>query len=233
MAQTDLVDPASIHALEDMGSHLAALESFSVTAKSQMEIVLDTDQKLLIGGTTDYSVRRPDHLMVDLTTDVVHRVLYYDGASAQFVAPEEEYYAEVEDVPGTISELLQQMAARYSVTFPAADLFAWGTPDAPVDLVQEGFYVGPATVDGVAAEHWAYRTADQDWEVWLQAEGDPLPLQISLVDKEDLARPRFSMQLSWNTGASFADDAFEFTPSDGMSQITFIEQGAAQAEDGQ
>ena len=36
----------------------------------------------------------------------------------------------------------------------------------------------PATIDGVATDHYAFREADVDWEVWIQKGDQPLPRKL-------------------------------------------------------
>lgn len=219
IAQELRIEPASVEALRRMGDYLAGLQAFELSSATELEVVLDTDQKLLIGGTVHYLVRRPDRLRIDLVTDVVNRQFYYDGRTASYVAPEEGFYAQVDGVPGTIKEMLEQAAQTYSLTFPLADLFAWGTPEAPVDKLREGFHVGRAEIGGVAAEHWAYRGEDQDWEIWIRAEGDPLPLRISSVDRDELTRPRFLATLDWTVPAAVNEADFTYVPAAGATHI--------------
>src|SRR5687767_10953187 len=60
--------PESIAALRRMGKHLVSLRSFEIVATLSIEYVLDNDQKILLGGTSQYRVRRPDRLRIDLST---------------------------------------------------------------------------------------------------------------------------------------------------------------------
>ena len=62
-----------------MGQQLASLRSFEIEAAVSIEYVLDNNQKILIGGTSRYRVRRPDRLRIDLSTDVLDRIFQYDG----------------------------------------------------------------------------------------------------------------------------------------------------------
>lgn len=223
LAAEEIVEPASVSALQQMGKTLAALETFRLGADTSMEVVLDTEQKLTIGGTAMYDVRRPDGLRISLDTDVLQREFYFDGQQAIYVSPAEGHFAVVENPPATIAELLEVASQKYGLNFPAADLFIWGTDHEPVDQITEGFLIGPAMVNGHATNHWAYRTETQDWEVWIQAEGDPLPLRISYIDRTDPALPRFSATYSWDTGASIAAESFSYLPAPEMQQIEFAE----------
>ena len=218
------VDPAAREALRAMGRALEALTSFEVTAETTIEAVLDTDQKLLIGGTATYQARRPDHLKVTLATDVVERAFFYDGASAAYVAPREGFYALVEHPAPTIRGMLDEAAARYGLAFPLADLFAWGAPDVPEPPIEAAFRVGPAVVEGHQTEHWAFRGPARDWELWIRAEGAPLPLRLSTVDRSDPTRPRFTATLAWTEAKDFPDALFTYAPPPRASRIDFTRE---------
>jgi hypothetical protein len=219
--------PPSVQALEKMGRHLQSLQKFSVSALTSVEVVLDTDQKLEIGGDVSYSVERPDKLRIDLQTDVVKGEFIYDGKTFTYVSPQENTYAQA-PAPATISETLAEAAQKYHLTFPLADLFAWGTPDAPIGALVEGFKVGTATVNGKLTDHWAYRTQDQDFEIWIAQDDKPLPLKVSLVDRDDLARPRMTAILTWNEQPDIPAAAFAFTPQPDARKLRFLEEGDAQ-----
>ncbi|MTH78456.1 DUF2092 domain-containing protein [Paracoccus aestuariivivens] len=219
----DLVDPAAIQALQAMGAHLAKLQTFALTSQTQMEVVLDDEQKLLVGGTVEYQVQRPDRLRIDLKTDVAERQLYYDGKSVSYVSPADGYYALIENAPTDIKSVLDYTSETYALDFPAADLFEWGTEDEPVDLVKEAFKVGTATIDGTVTDHWAFRTETQDWEIWLRTDGTSLPERISIVDREDTALPRFVADYSWDEGATPDASAFIYQPPEGAKRIDFLE----------
>ena len=220
------IEPASLQALTAMGDHLQKLTTFQLMATTTTEIILDTDQKLEIGGTATYEVRRPDRLRIDLATDVVHGELVYDGKTLVYASPDQKTYAQV-PAPSTIKDMLEHAARKYDLAFPLADLFSWGTPDAPTDLIREGFLVGYAYVGDKPAAHWAYRGVDQDAEIWIATDGSPLPLKISLVDREDLTRPRITSVLEWNENAAIDATAFTYTPPEGAQRIRFLNEEIA------
>src|SRR5690606_21067293 len=149
---------------EIMGKHLREMQKFSIRAQTSVEVVLDTDQKLEVGGEVTYRVEQPDKLRIDLQTDVVTSEFIYNGKTFVYSSPKDNSYVQV-SAPATIKETLEEAAQKYHLTFPLADLFAWGTPDAPIGDIVEGFKVGTATINGKLTDHWAYRTYDQDFEV--------------------------------------------------------------------
>ncbi|MGK6316458.1 DUF2092 domain-containing protein [Neorhizobium sp. DT-125] len=212
------IEPDAVDALRRMGDHLQSLQSFTIEAEVSAEVVLDTEQKVEIGSEVTYEVRRPDKLRMDLTTDVVDGELIYDGRNVIYAWPHDNVFA-ILPAPSTIKEILDEIAQKYQLTFPLADLFAWSTPDASFALITEGFFVGPAYVDGKLTGHWAFRSPDQDAEFWIAAEGSPLPLKVSLVDVDNLARPRVTAKIEWEENPILPPETFEFSAPEGAGRI--------------
>lgn len=220
-ASADVIEPASVEALERMATYLAGLGAFELNSSFETELVLDNNQKVGIGGTTSYEVRRPDGLKVQLVGDLGSREFIYDGKLLTVVSPTDEVYGQV-DVAPTIKQMLEQVAYHLDIEVPLADLFDYGTEDSVVDKITEGFLVSAATIDGKPSKHWAFRTEGKDFEVWI-ADGDaPLPLKIVIDDDTQPARPRFEANLAWTTDAAPDAADFAFTAPAGYQQIDFL-----------
>jgi hypothetical protein len=216
-----VLTPESIAALKRMGQQLASLRTFEIAATISIEYVLDNNQKILIAGTSRYRVRRPDRLRIDLSTDVLERVFQYDGKDLVVTAPQEKFFARVE-AKSTVRETLAWAAQTFGVEVPLADLFDWGTTDAPEDEIREGFSVGKARVGGVECEHWAFRQADADWEIWIRSGDAPLPLKLSIVNTADPALPRYEAVLSWTESSDFPEAIFIDPPVPDAKRIEFL-----------
>lgn len=220
-AAANAVEPTSIEALKAMGAHLAGLKNFDLKSTFETELVLDNQQKVDIGGTANYEVKRPDGLKVELAGDLGSRNFIYDGKLLTVVSPTDEVYGQI-DVAPTIKEMLEQVAYHLDIELPLSDLFDYGTDDSVINSITEGFLVSPATVGGKPAKHWAFRTEGKDFEVWI-ADGDaPVPLKIVIDDDSEPARPRFEANLEWTPGATPAAEDFAFTPPAGYEQIDFL-----------
>lgn len=207
--EDQLVDPKSISALERMGSYLVSMKSFELRAATAVEVVLDNEQKIQVHGLVHYLVRTPDRLKANIVTDTLHREIYYDGRTVTFAAPEEGFHATA-DAPPTIRAMLAAIVRDYGLTMPLTDLFDWGTANAPVGEIEEGFLVGDSVIEGVSCDHWAFRMDDLDWEIWIQKEGPPLPRKFSIVDRTDRALPRYEATLDWVPDMPIGSDLFTF-----------------------
>ena len=220
-AGPNVLEPRSVAALKRMGQHLVSLKSFEISATISTEYVLDNNQKILIGGTSRYRVRRPDRLRIDLATDVLERVFQYDGKNLVVTAPKEKFFAHLDARP-TVRETLAWAAQTFGIEVPLADLFDWGTADSSEKDMREGFAVGKSLVQGVECEHWAFRQADADWEIWIRTGDAPLPLKLSITNTADPALPRYEAVLSWTETGDFADEIFTQSPAPDAKRIDFL-----------
>jgi hypothetical protein len=204
-------DPLVIDALLQMGATLADLQEFSVSIDSTLEQVMDSGQKLEFGGTALYRVRRPDRMRVDVVTDTGAGSFFYDGQSLTFWTPHKGFYGSTAARP-TIRETIEWAEDEYGLEVPLADLFDWGSERAPIDEIEVGFLVGSARIDGVNCAHYAFRTAEVDWEVWVETGTRPLPRKYTITDRTQTGLPRFEATLTWSTLEDFEDPIFTFSP---------------------
>ncbi|MGH6950708.1 MAG: DUF2092 domain-containing protein [Vitreimonas sp.] len=212
-APTPAVDREALAALQRMGAYLRTLQSFEVQTNTTIDMVMAEDgQKLQFDGTGLYRVRRPNAFFIEQRTDRRHRQYFYDGSTFTVYSPRMHYYAQVA-APGTIIETINLAEERYNVFLPLTDLFYWGTPEDESENITSAQHVGFARVGDVAADHYAFRQGDVDWQIWIQRGERSLPLKIVITSREIEGEPQFSSLLRWNLNPRFRSAAFTFTPS--------------------
>jgi hypothetical protein len=218
LTEASTPDPIAIDALVRMGEELVALQQFSVRLDATIEHVMDSGQKLEFGGTAVYRVRRPNRLRVDTDTDTGQSAYFYDGATLTLSTPSKGFYG-VANAKPTIRDTIEWAEDTYGLEVPLADLFDWGTERAPIDEIEVGFFVGSSRVEGVNCDHYAFRTAEVDWEVWIEAGSRPLPRKFTIIDRTQEDLPRFAATLTWSTEENFEDAIFTFSPPADALQI--------------
>ncbi|HEX9172549.1 MAG TPA: DUF2092 domain-containing protein [Telluria sp.] len=217
-AGSEAIDPQAISALEHMGAYLRTLRAFEVAARSTTENVMDDGMKLQFDGRAQLKVRRPDRLRVDIFTDRKQRQIYYDGKAVTVYGPRVKYYATVA-APPTLGATIQVLTKKYGIELPLADLFYWGTDQAPLAEITAARYIGPATVDGKPADQYAFRQEGVDWQVWIQQGKTPLPLKMAITSREQPAAPTHSAWLHWNLAPRLSEATFAFKPPPGAMKI--------------
>ena len=215
------VDPASVQALKDMGAYLQTLKRFAVSTEVTGERVLADGQKLQHSATANLDVVRPNKLRALMRSSRSDRELVYDGKSVTLYAPAQKYYSTVE-FSGSLGDLINRLEERYGVQIPLSDLFVWGTPAAQLDKFESALNAGQDIVAGEICDHYAFRQADVDWQIWIATGAKPLPRKIVITNRGDEARPQSVTRISWNLKPAFTDSAFNFTPPKGSSKIEIL-----------
>jgi hypothetical protein len=214
------IEPAALQALDKMSAFLRTQQNFALAAQTSLDLVTQDGQRIQVNGTADYKVRRPAGFVIQVNTDAKKRTFIYDGKQFTLYAPELGYYATVA-APATNLAVLDTMETKFGIDVPLKDLFLWNDPASAQkrEQVTSAFDVGPATVDGVATEQYAFRGPQADWQIWIQKGDQPLPRKIVIVDRTDPALPAYNATLSWTLNPTFADNQFTFTPAAGAKSI--------------
>jgi len=220
-AAPNAVDQASIQALKDMGAHLQSLKRFRVSTELTGERVLADGQKLQHTATADMDVERPNKMRALMHSARSERQLFYDGKTVTLYTPAQKYYSTVE-FSGTLGELIGRLKERYGVEVPLSDLFLWGTPAAPLEKIQSAMNAGQDYIDDDLCDHYAFRQANADWQIWITTGSKPLPRKVVITNRADEARPQSVSLIDWNLKPAFKDSVFKFTPPKGATKIEIV-----------
>jgi hypothetical protein len=87
-------------------------------------------------------------------------------------------------VPGTLDEMLDDVARRYSLPVPIADVVYSVPYEAFIGRDTKGGFVGRQTIAGIACAHLAYADNFVEVQVWIPSSGQPLPRRVELVYKQ-------------------------------------------------
>ena len=206
------VDPDVIDALKKMSAYLMTLQTFRLTSTSTRDVVTADGQKVQLDFVANYQVKRPG-IVIDLQSDQKARQFFYDGHNFTIYSPLLKYYATV-PAPATNREFLKALYDRTGIELPLEDLFRWADDDHQEDIAKltSAYNVGTARINGAQTEHFAFRSADFDWELWIQKGDQPLPRKFVLIDRTDPALPAFTARLDWEINPTLDPAAFTFTP---------------------
>jgi hypothetical protein len=215
------VDPASVQALKDMGAHLQSLKRFRVSTELSGERVLADGQKLQHSASATMDVARPDRLRATMRSPRSQRVLYFDGSNATLYTPALKVYSTVE-VNDTLAGLVERLENRFGIEVPLSDLFVWGTPAAPLDLIDSAMNAGQDFIGDELCDHYAFRQGQVDWQIWISTGPKPLPRKVVITNRADEARPQSVSMISWNLNPGFNDAVFRFVPPVGATQAQIV-----------
>jgi hypothetical protein len=223
------IDIKAIDALKSMGAYLRGLKAFALRSETTTDEVLDNGQKVQFGSTVDYLVRKPDRMRADVVSDRKRRQYFYDGKTVTQYGPDTGYYASVA-APPTISELLQFLDQKYGLELPLSDLFLWGTDKDGLDDIKSAINIGPSRIGGVDCDHYVFRQADVDWQIWIERGKTPLPRKVVITTTSDPAQPQYVAVLKWDLNPKLDNKTFTFVPPKGAQKIVLATVDAVAAE---
>jgi hypothetical protein len=215
------VDPAAVQALKRMGTYLQTLKRFQVSTDLTGERVLEDGEKLQHTATAELYVDRPNRIRAVMQSARSNREIRYDGKTATLYTPAQKYYSTV-PFDGNLAALIEQFRARFNVEFPLADLFIWGTPDAPSDQFESAMNAGQDYIGRDICDHYAFRQKDVDWQIWITTGAHPLPRKLVITRRDDDARPQSVSIINWTTKPTFKDSVFTFNPPAGAKKIELV-----------
>jgi hypothetical protein len=218
--QFPVIEPKAMDALRKMGAFLQTLNAFELSFKVSKDEVLDSGQKVMVDGTSELTVQRPDRLHFSTKIDEAHRDLqfFYNGKTFTIYGNTNKFYATV-PAPATIHELLDVAQERYAIDLPFRDLFIWGTDQADVAAIQSAIYIGPTKIDGVLCDHFAFRNADVDWQIWIQQGEKPLPRKLVITTMDEEEHPQYVSMMNWNLSPKINNKLFTFVPQKDAHKI--------------
>ena len=214
-----VIEDGAIDAIKEMSNYLMTATTLGFTSVGSLDVVTNDGQRIQLDGTTTYKVRRPG-FVIDYQSNIKSRKFIYDGKTFTVYSPKLGFYAQA-PAPATNKEVLDAIYEKYGISLPLVDLFRWGdgTNADRIQALKSAYEVGSATIDGVDTDHFAFREADVDWEVWIQKGDQPLPRKFVIVDRSDPARPTFTARLNWQINPAFTDADFTFVPDANAKRI--------------
>lgn len=230
------IDPDADKILRSMSSYLGGLPTFSMNAEIDYEIITRDGQKLQLSSFSTILMERPEKFHVQRKGRFADVEFIFDGKTVTLHGKKLNVYAQIE-VSGTIDDAIRAVEMETGMDLAGADLLF---PDPYAILssgVESGAYIGIAYVNGVECHHLAFREADVDWQLWVQAGEEPLPLKYVITSKWVTGAPQYTVQLrDWNTKPQIKDDQFTFSvpqgarrletiPVNEMGELTFTEEG--------
>jgi len=219
IANEGVIEDGAVDAIREMSNYLMSAKTLALTTQGSMDAVTADGQRIQLDGTTSYKMRRPG-FVIDYNSDIKSRRFIYDGKTFTVYSPKLGYYATA-PAPATNREVLDTIYSKFGIALPLEDLFRWGDGSNAdrIQALKSAYEVGSATIDGVPTDHFAFREAEVDWEIWIQKGDQPLPRKLVIVDRTDPARPTFSTRLSWQVNPAFTDADFTFVPDANAKRI--------------
>lgn len=178
-------------------------------------------------------VRRPDavtfelHGKGDTATDIV---AYYDGKTAALSNTKNATWAQT-PVPGTLDEMLNDVARRFGLPVPIGDVMYSSPYDAYLGKHSIGSFIGRETVDGAPCAVVEYADDFVGVRLWIPSTGPPLPRRLQITYRK-APMPLVSgiNFTNWRLDVPVTDTMFSFEPPKGHPPVDFADFVSAMYE---
>jgi len=212
--------------VHQMSVRLAAASTVTVTTTEMREVVRRSGRKEPMSQTGVHTVRRPDRFHTKMTGGRGLEA-WYNGKTLTIASHPEKVFAQA-PMPETIDRTLDALAERYDMTLPIGDLFYGSAEKALLSDTTTGGYVGTEAVGGTPCAHLAFKDTGVEWELWLPAEGDPLPKRLKIVQKGRTGQPVVDITFTaWDFAPQITDATFVPKVPAGYEGIAIVQRAAA------
>lgn len=217
-ADPDPIDPRARTEVTRMAEFIRGLDRYGIEVRLEWDAIQDSGLPLRFGSEQRIVVARPNRLLVEARSDAgrARRTWFQDGTLTSLDVDENLYTRS--QVPESLGGMLDWAAERGAPPSPLLDFLYPDVEESFLPGIESGLYVGTSFVGGVACHHLAFRTARTDYQLWIRADGDPLPLFYLITSRAEAGRPTFSARfLRWELEPPL--DVFEAELPEGAREI--------------
>ena len=194
--------------VERMSAKLASAQAFSVTTREVRTEVGANGSTRQVQLSRDAVVRRPDRGYLKASGDRDNEV-WYDGIGITVVMHKDKVFSQAR-APETLDKMLDALHERYGVSTPLADYFYSSPAKALLADTTTGGWLTRESVAGQETDHLAFKDNGINWELWIPATGDPLPVKAIDEFPDGTRLRRIEMTFTnWNLSPQIGADRFK------------------------
>jgi hypothetical protein len=209
--------------LKAMSDYLAGQSGFSAEFDVDLEVITPEIQKIQFSSTGKVALGRPDKLRAERLGGYSHAELVFDGKMLTLVDRDRNVFGQVESA-GSVDQLIDRLRQDFGMEMPGGDLLLSNVYDDLSSRVIDAKHIGSGIIDGVECEHLAFRNADTDWQIWIEAGDRPVPRKYVITSKTVAAAPQYTLRIhGWTFDPAPGADAFRFAPPAGAKQVAMEE----------
>ncbi len=218
----DTIDPEADRILKSMSSYLTTATAFSMDADVALEVILTNGQKLQLCSSNSLLLRRPSEFRIQMRGGVADAEFTFDGKTLTLFARKRNEYVQ-RPVTGTIDDAIRAWELETGIPATGADLLLTSVYSIISSDVEMSTYLGTGYVNGIECHHLAFRKADVDLQLWVQAGDRPLPMKYIITTKWMTGAPQFEVILrDWNMSPRIEAGQFTFAVPEGARKLESV-----------
>jgi hypothetical protein len=198
--------------LRAMSDYVTSQKTLSLTFDSGIEVITSELQKIQFTSSGEVWLGRPDKIRATRTGGYADVELVFDGKTVTVLGKNINAFAQT-DVPGSVDQVIDWLRDQFNIAIPGADLLSSQVYDHLMAEVIDAKHIGQGVIDGVDCEHLAFRTADVDWQLWIEVGPRPIPRMYVITNKAVTGAPQYTLRIKeWRAEIPATTDTFVFKP---------------------
>jgi hypothetical protein len=192
-----------------MSDYLGTQKAISFDYDVSLELVSTQQQKIALASSGTVTLDRPNKLHLTRTGGFANVEMVFDGKTLTLWGKNSNLYTELE-APGTIDQLVDVLREKYHRPVPGADMLISDPYKELMPEVNDVKDLGAGVIHGVECDHFAFRTNEVDWQIWIAQGARPYPCRYVITSKKVTGYPQYTLDTwGWKTGTEVASDSFK------------------------
>lgn len=211
--------------LKAMSDYMTKQTAISFGYNADLEFVTKDHQKLMLSNSGTVDLTRPDKIRVTRNGGFSNVEMIFDGKTLTIRHVDDNVYAQA-DTPGTLTHLFDDVLRnQYHKPVPGADLLMPNPYDVLMPDVTDVKDLGSGVIDGKECDHFAFRSKDVDWQIWIAQGDSPYPCRYVITSTDVDQAPQYSVEVKdWKTGSEVAAD-YGFMNTTNARKVEAIDLG--------
>ena len=214
-------EPDPIELLARMSTEIAKLNNFVLSGDAYADASLGAGQIIEHSYDATMRVRKPSELRLTNHNSEFTGEIYFENGVLTVFNSGRNFYAK-KSIPDGFENAVNFALNDLGIKAPLLELITQNFADLVSDEKTAVEYLGTSFFRGATHDHIAVRGPEVDMQLWIAAEGRPLPKKMALSSKWEVGAPRFVTFMEWDTSPDFSSETFKFAPPDGATEINFI-----------
>jgi hypothetical protein len=216
------IDPEADKVLRSMSAYLGGLRAFSVDVDIDNEHIDTNGQKLQLSSFASLVAERPGKLYMYRWGVFADTEFIFNGKVLTLYGKDRNAYLQI-DSPGSIDDAIETVRSEIGLDAPGADLLYADPYSGLIDGVQSATYFGMVYVNGLECHYLAFREAEVDWQLWVQAGDAPFPVKYVITTKWVTGAPQYAVRFyNWNATPAIPSGRFNFNLPGGAKKIESV-----------
>ena len=212
--------------LTRMSAEIAALEQFVITGDGYVDARLGAGQIIEHSNDVVLRISKPDTLRItNRSADSVGEI-FFGGGVLSVYNETDNFYAQT-PLPEGIDAAVEFAINEIGIEAPVLELISSDVGSFLLEDADSVDYFGLSLFRGGRYHHIGIRSAELDLQLWVSADGAPLPGKMAISSKWEAGAPRSVFFFSWDIEPEIKLENLKFKRPPGAIRIEF-DRGAEQ-----